>query len=143
MFVAGYPRHDAVRASDGRRLAAAVAFPVRVAGIDYRPVGLPAPLRPPMSELPFVLPPQYPPLQPVPANAPRLRLRFTLPVLPTTATADAFEVLLMRSPIETLMPRSVRVVPSRLPDDFPGSTVEIDLGGLMRQDGSGPVALKS
>src|SRR5262245_31829978 len=141
LFVAGYPRHDAVRAGDGRRLAAAVAFPVRVAGVDYRPVGLPAPLRPPMTELPFVLRTQDPPLQMVPANAPRLRLRFTLPVWPKTAAPDAFEVLLMRNPIETLIPRSVRVVPSRL-DDFPGSTVEIDLGGLMRQDGSGPAGLK-
>jgi hypothetical protein len=69
LFVAGYPRHDAVRASDGRRLAAAVAFPVRVAGIDYRPVGLPAPLRPPMSELPFVLRPQDPPVE----RCPRMR----------------------------------------------------------------------
>ena len=142
LFVAGYPRHDAVRASDGRRLAAAVAFHVRVAGLRDRPPGLPAPLRPPMTELPFVLRTQDPPLQMVPANAPRLRLRFTLPVLPTTAAAESFEVLLMRNPIETLMPRSVRVVPSRLPDDIPGSTVEIDLGGLLRQDGSGPVALK-
>ena len=142
LFVAGYPRHDAVRASDGRRLAAAVSYNVRVARVDYRPPGLPAPLRPPMTELPFVLRPQDPPLQTVPANAPRLRLRFTLPVLPMTAVPDAFEVLLMRKPLETLMPRSVRLVPSRLPDDMPGSTVEIDLGGLMRQDGSGPVSLK-
>ena len=142
LFVAGYPRHDAVRASDGRRLAAALVFNVRVAGLEYRPPGLPAPLRPPMTELPFVLRNQEPPLQTVPANAPRLRLRFTVPVLPTTAVAEAFEVLLMRNPLETLMPRSVRVVPSRLPDEIIGSTVEIDLGGLMRQDGSGPVSLK-
>jgi len=143
LFVAGYPRHDAVRASDGRRLAAAVAFHVRVAGLEYRPPGLPAPLRPPPSELPFVLRNQDPQQQMVPANAPRLRLRFTLPVLPTTAVAEAFEILLIRIPLETLMPRSVRVVPSRLPEDIPGSTVEIDLGGLMRQDGSGPVSLKT
>lgn len=142
LFVAGYPRHDAVRASDGRRLAAAVAFHVRVAGLGYRPPGLPAPLRPPMTELPFVLRNQDPLPQMVPANAPRLRLRFTLPVLPTTAVAEAFEVLLMRTPLETLVPRSVRVVPSRLPDEITGSTVEIDLGGLMRQDGSGHVSLK-
>ncbi|HEX6811080.1 MAG TPA: Ig-like domain-containing protein [Planctomycetota bacterium] len=142
LFVAGYPRHDAVRANDGRRLAAAVAFQVRVAGLGYKPPGLPAPLRPPPTELPFVLRNQDPPLQTLPADAPRIRLRFTVPVLPSTAVAEAFDILLLRNPLETLVPRSVRVVPSRLPEDFPGSTVEIDLGGMTRPDGTGPVSLK-
>lgn len=135
LLVAGSPRPDAVRAVDGRRLAAAAAFAVRIADRDDRPSALPAPLRPPGAEVPFVL--RTPAtVQQLPADAPRLQLHFSQPLLPSSVVADAFDILLLGTPIETLLPRSVRVVRSRL-DDLPGSTVEIDLGALPRRAGDG------
>lgn len=130
--IAGMPRPDAVRAVDGRRLNAPVALPFRVAGRDEAPPGLPAPLRPPASELPFVLRAPEGLLQ-LPADAPRLRLEFTQPVLPASVTAAAFEVTLLdRPPFEALRPRSVRVVPprrdARRSDELDGAAIEIDLG---------------
>ncbi|MEO6595889.1 MAG: Ig-like domain-containing protein [Planctomycetota bacterium] len=126
LFVAGYPRHDAVRAADGRRLAAAAAFEVHVASLDQRPLGLPAPLRPTSIDMPFLLRRSEAP-QSLPADAPRLRLHFTLPVLPTSVAVESFEILLLSNIKEALIPRSVRVVTSRF-DEIPGSSVEIDLG---------------
>lgn len=130
--IAGMPRPDAVRSLDGRRLAAPAALSFRVAGRDAAPPGLPAPLRPPASELPFVLRAPEGLLQ-LPADAPRLRLDFTQPVLPSSVTADAFEITLLdQPPFETLKPRSVRIVPprrsGRRSDELDGAAVEIDLG---------------
>jgi hypothetical protein len=57
-------------------------------------------------------------------------------VLPSTATAGAFRIHRMRpNNSEELIPRSIRVVTSRL-DEYPGSTVEIDLGTTPRVVGS-------
>lgn len=127
LLVAGSPRPDAVRASDGRRLAAPRVYEVRIAGTDYRAPGLVAPLRPPASELPFVLRPAETP-QSVAADRPRLRLHFTLPLLPSTVDVDSF-VVRFAPDSERLRPRSARVVRSRL-DTYDGSTVEIDLGAV-------------
>jgi hypothetical protein len=134
LVVAGYPRPDAIRASDGRRLAAAHSYTMRTATREAPGHGLPAPLRPPDTGLPFLLRP-WTALQVLPADAPRLRLHFTLPVLPSTATAAAFRIQRMRPTSEDLLPRSIRVVTSRL-DEYPGSTVEIDLGTTPRVLGS-------
>jgi hypothetical protein len=131
LVVAGYPRPDALRAADGAWLEAPAAFDVRIASLSARPAGLPAPLRPPPSDLPFALPSPTVPL-PLAADAPRLRLHFTLPVLPPTVTVDAFEVVLLRSPLEVLRPRSVRLTSSRA-DAHPGCVVEIDLGSTPRR----------
>lgn len=134
LLVAGCPRPDAVRALDGRRLAEAAAFEVRAAARDELPAGLPAPLRPPSSDLPFAL--QTPEVsQQLPADAARALLHFTLPVLPGSVTEDAFRILRfqrMGEPPERLLPRSVRIVTTRF-DEFPGSSVEIDLGSLPRR----------
>ena len=138
LVVAGSPRPDAVRSIDDRRLPATIAFDVRIATLDQAPAGLPAPLRPPAGDLPFVLRGSEGLL--LPADAPRLQLHFTRPVLPASASASAFEVLLLDTPsMETLWPRSVRVLASRL-DELPGCTVEIDLGALPRR-GSGKPAV--
>lgn len=135
LMVAGSPRPDAVRAADGRRLADAAAYPVRIADRDDRPLGLPAPLRPPANDLPFVL---REVLQQLPADAPRLRLQFTQPLLPASVTAGAFEITSLEGgpPFAELVPRSVRVVPPQLssgrPEDPVGAVVEIDLGATPR-----------
>lgn len=128
LHIAGNPRPDAVRSADGARLASTVAYDFRVAATTDRPNGLPAPLRPPVDDVPFVL--KEPDVtQQLAADSPKLLLHFTQPVLPTSVQPDAFEVLLQRSSPVALLPRSVRVVTSRL-DHLPGSTVEIDLGAV-------------
>lgn len=137
--VAGMPRPDAIRSLDGRRLAAPAALPFRVAGREDAPPGLPAPLRPPTSELPFVLRAPEGLLQ-LPADAPRLRLEFTQPVLPSSVTVDAFEITLLdQPPFEALAPRSVRIVPprrsGRRSDELDGAAVEIDLGSTPSRAG--------
>lgn len=142
LVVAGYPRPDGVRAADGRRLDAMHAFALRTAGPG--PYGdLPAPLRPPGTDLPFMLAVFDPP-QLLPADAPTLRLHFMLPVLPETARPEAFAVQLV-SPgrRRRLEPRTARIVPSPL-DQFAGSTIEIDLGAEPRViDGGPPVSLRA
>jgi hypothetical protein len=75
------------------------------------------------------------------ADAPRLQLHFTLPVLPTSVVPGAFLIQRLGSPLEPIVPRSVRVITSRL-DDFPGSTVEIDLGTTPRRVGGGLCPLR-
>ena len=138
LLVAGSPRPDAVRSADGRWLASAAAFDLRIAGVHDRPDGLPAPLRPPPHELPLLL--QTAELsQQLPADEPRLRLHFTQPLLPASVRAQAFEITLFGGALEELVPRHVRVVPSRL-DDLHGSTVEIDLGAWPERGRGGPPA---
>ncbi|MBM4062495.1 MAG: hypothetical protein FJ265_15570 [Planctomycetes bacterium] len=130
LLVAGYPRPDALRSAAGRRLAAAHAFEFRTAAtVPGR-----APLRPLATGLPFLLR-NYDAPQSLPADAPRLRLHFTLPVLPGSATADSVCVQWLGTvnPVP-IQPRSVRIVPSRL-DEFPGSTVEVDLGPVPQLEG--------
>lgn len=128
LHIAGNPRPDAVRSADGARLGSSVAYEFRAAATTDRPNGLPAPLRPPADDVPFVLKDPDVTLQ-LAADSPKLLLHFTQPVLPTSVRADAFEVLLNRSTPVALLPRSVRVVTSRL-DNLPGSTIEIDLGAV-------------
>jgi len=145
--IAGMPRPDAIRAIDGRRLTAPVALPFRVAGRDDAPSGLPAPLRPPANELPFVLRPPDGLLQ-LPADAPRLRLDFTQPVLPSSVSVGAFEITLLdQPPFETLTPRSVRIVPprrsGRRSDELDGAAVEIDLGAAPARAGGEPRPLRA
>lgn len=128
LWIAGSPRPDAIRSLTGVRLQSSVAYEFRVANAADRPNGLPAPLRPSGDDVPFLLnAPEVPP--PLAADAPRLLLHFTQPVLPTSVRPEAFEVLLHRLTPVALQPRSVRLVTSRL-DHRPGSTVEIDLGAL-------------
>ena len=141
LLLAGMPRPDAIRATDGRRLSNSIALDLQVAGLDQAPNGLPLPLRPPGVDLPFLL--ADVPLQ-LPASSPRAQLHFTLPVLPTSVTPGAFEVLLLREgDLQPLAVRSVRLLTSRL-DEFPGSTIELDLGARARtSDGRGEVELRS
>lgn len=141
LVVASYPRPDAVRAVDGRRLAAAPTLGFRTA--EFGPVQtangrLPAPLRPPSTELPFLQHRQLPGdiASRLPADAPRLRLHFTLPVLPTTVRPEAFIVHLAQ-PQQRLEVRRARLLTAPL-DQHPGSTVELDLGSEPRLHGGGP-----
>jgi hypothetical protein len=128
LHIAGNPRPDGVRSADGARLGSSVVYEFRIAATTDHPNGLPAPLRPAGDDVPFVLKQPDVTLQ-LAADSPKLLLHFTQPVLPTSVRADAFEVLLQRSTPAALMPRSVRVVTSRL-DHLPGSTIEIDLGAV-------------
>jgi hypothetical protein len=140
LLLAGSPRPDAIRAADDRRLSSTRALPVRIARRDEAPPGLPAPLRPPGVDLPFLLRAPDAQFLQIPANAPRLQLHFTQPVLPPSAVPAAVDVMLL-SELCPLVPRSVRVLTSRL-DEFPGSTIEVDLGPRPRRaDGSGEVVL--
>lgn len=140
LFLAGSPRPDAVRAADGRRLLAPSTWWIRIADDAQRPAGLSSLLRPPATDLPFLLrTPEVPQLLPV--DAPRLRLHFTLPVLPTSVSPDAVTIRLLRN-LAVLRPRGMRVVTSRL-DQFPGSTLEIDLGSLPPLLDGGNVALRA
>lgn len=147
LLVAGAPRPDAVRSLDGRRLAAATAFPVRIAGAADRPAGLVAPLRPATNGIPFVLRPHDQVAQPLPADAPRLWLYFTQPLLPASVTPAAFQIhVLGTRGLERLVPRLVRILPPRLQSprlEAPlGSIVEIDLGALpQRADGASALPL--
>lgn len=141
LLIAGCPRPDAVRAADGRWLDAVASYDVHVAELTDRPAGLPSVLRPPASDLPFLLRAPDVPLQ-LAADAPRLQLHFSLPVLPSSLTADAFEIQLLKGRLEELRPRSVRAITSPF-DELPGSSVEIDLGALpQRVDGTPPLALR-
>jgi len=133
LTLVGAPRPDALRASDGRRLAGPRAFDVKIAPRDHRAPGLVAPLRPVAEDLPFVVRPVNVP-QVVAADSPRLRLHFTLPVLPASVATNAFDVRFAPNG-ERIRPRSVRVVRSRA-DEFDGSTVEIDLGALPGLEGT-------
>ncbi len=131
--IAGFPRPDALRAADGRRLAAGLVLPFRAADRDHREAGLPAPLRPLANEVPLLLR-HTDTTQELPADAPVLRLHFTQPLLPASATAAAFEIQSLRDMVR-LVPTRVRIVTSSL-DSHPGCTVEVDLGGLpLRGDG--------
>jgi hypothetical protein len=139
--IAGSPRPDAVRAQDGRRLAAPVVLAFRAAARDEAPPDLAVPLRPPANDLPFLLRP-VDGIPQVPADAPRLSLAFTQPLLPSSVVPAAFEVTLLdQPPFTALAPRSVRILPPRLPSaagEVAGSVVEIDLGAEpQRADGSG------
>ncbi|MEC9047368.1 MAG: Ig-like domain-containing protein [Planctomycetota bacterium] len=127
--LAGQPRPDSIRSSAGQLLDAAVTYDVYVAERGFAAPGLPSILRPAASDLPFLMRRPEVPL-PVASDAPRLQVHFTLPVLPSTVTVDAFRVQLLGSAAE-IVPRTARVLHSPI-DDFPGSTVELDLGPLPR-----------
>ncbi len=132
LLIAGSPRPDAVRARDGRRLDQPATFELRVAGLEDRPSGLPAPLRPVAADVPFVMHVPEAAL-PVPADEPRLQVHFSLPLLPSSVTSEAFEVTLLDgAAVEEIVPRRVRVVTWSL-DALPGSSVEIDLGAMPRR----------
>lgn len=129
--VAGFPRIDCIRGTSGQRLAVGLQKTFRTADQSTKPSSLPAPLRPiGDGQLPFlVVGPGAEPTLPV--DSPRLRLRFSLPVLPQSLTVDAFQVLLVRPasgtgsrPVE-LLPIDVRVASI---DDLQGCTVELNLG---------------
>ncbi|MBL8729980.1 MAG: Ig-like domain-containing protein [Planctomycetes bacterium] len=139
LLVAGSPRSDALRATDGRLLATPSTWQVRIAAEHQRPPGLVSLLRPLAVEMPFLLrPPDLP--QRLPVDAPRLLLHFTLPLLPTAVTPEAVTIRLLRN-LAVLQPRGLRVVTSRL-DQFPGCTLEIDLGSQPLLAKGGTVALR-
>jgi hypothetical protein len=139
LVLAGNPRPDALRSQQGRRLPQTEAIEFEAAAVA--PPGLPAPLRPPATELPFV---QHTAdaLQQIPVDAPRLQIHFSQPVLPGSASSQAIEVMLIRQPFVELAPRSVHLVTASI-DSHPGSTLEIDLGASPRRAGSGePIELQ-
>lgn len=140
LALAGYPRPDGLRAVDGQRLPAAQRWTFRTAATGSGE-GLPAPLRPPPGDLPFLLRPAEPRYLPV--DAPRLRLDFTLPLLPASVSAAGFSIQLVRRSVVPITPRTVRVVPvPATVAEYPGCTVEIDLGTEpLAQDDGRPIRL--
>lgn len=135
LVLAGMPRVDRIRSENGHSLDHRTSFEVFVANRGQAPEGLPAILRPSASDLPLGLRTSDV-LQHVAADAPRLQLHFTLPILPSSLRREAFRIRVLEAGV--LVPRSVRVVTSPLDDpDLPGSTVEIDLGSLpQHEDGT-------
>ena len=132
----GRGRVDRVKSQDGRRsLPDLHSFDIYIADRNQAPVGLPSILRPPASDLPLMMRTSDGPVH-VAADVPRLLLHFTLPILPTSLRSEAFRIRLQDGGI--LVPRGVRAVPSPFDKlDFPGSTVEIDLGSVPRlEDGT-------
>jgi hypothetical protein len=127
--IAGYPRH-AMRSLDGRILFSSFAQKFRTVPFDTRPLGLPSPLLPVVTSLPFLLTVSDA-IQPLASDQPRLQLHFTRPILPTSLNPEAFVIELMpRQPkLVRILPRQVRLLPTMtLFDEHPGCTVEIDLG---------------
>ncbi|MBL9079834.1 MAG: Ig-like domain-containing protein [Planctomycetes bacterium] len=130
--LAGSPRPDAIRSVDGRRLAAAKVWSIPIAATG--PL-----LRPLAPDVPFLL--RLPDLpQPVPMDAPRLRLHFTQPLLPSSVLPESVQVRLLRN-LEVLVPRSVRVLTTPRIDPYPGCTLEVDLGSQPRLAAGGTLAL--
>lgn len=117
LFVAGSPAPGCGSGRDGRRLAAPSTWQIRIADAGQRPAGFVSLLRPPAAEVPFQLLSTPYGAQLLPVDAPRLRLHFTLPLLPTAVTPDAVTIRLLRN-LAVLRPRGLRVVTSRL-DQFP------------------------
>jgi hypothetical protein len=143
LVVAGFPRIDCVRGTDGSRLAAGVQRAFRTATRDAVPGGLPAPLRPVADpSVPFLV--DVSGTGTLPADNARLRLRFSLPVLPASLGPDAFQVQLVRMStgrVETpteLVPGDVRALGI---DDFHCCTVELDLGTRLTDRRGAPVQL--
>jgi hypothetical protein len=141
----GYPRLDGVRGADGAMLQSWSTLFRTADAAEARALGLPAPLRPLTgSELPFLLIPAAD-FQPLPADAPRLLLHFSLPILPVGLHSDAVEVCVLRraSPIR-LEPQGIRIAPTNAGiDRYPGCTLELDLGSVPKVRGSGePLALR-
>lgn len=132
LVIAGLPRPDAVRASDGRSLD-------RGWNLEFHTVSPSSPafqqLRPLDPGLPFLLRP-YETLQSLPADDPRLLLHFTLPVHPASVRIESVRVQRLGDQVERLIPRAVKVVTAAR-DEYPGSTVEIDLGGQVIASGGG------
>jgi len=139
LHLGGQPRFSRIRAEGGGSLSETTSFDVYVAKRDQAPDGLPAILRPLASDLPLMLRVSEVPLH-VAADAPRLQMHFTLPVLPTSLSAEAFRIRLY-NPGAILVPRSVRIVSSPV-DDHYGSTVEIDLGAVPQTEDGRQVRLK-
>lgn len=136
--VAGSPRADAVRATDGRRLEAPASWSFRVVDLG---AGAPnAVLRPPAIDVPFLL--RTPEVhQELPVDAPRLRMHFTSPLLPTRVSPDALTIRLLRDRQE-LRPRALRVATTPRLDPFPGCTLEVDLGAEPRLADGGATLLQ-
>ncbi len=135
LVVTGYPRADGVRAQRGQLLREGVQHSFHIASFDG--TGGVAPLRPLNAETrPFLLRPSDVGSAPLPVDDARLQLHFTLPLLPPSVTAAAFEMRLLRSlparEFEFIEPRAVRLLPQQPVDDCPGSTVEIEFGAQVR-----------
>lgn len=130
--LSGYPNADGVAAADGRRLSANYRRTFRTLPRDTSALGLPSPLLPVApASMPFLMIPVTG--GSLAAGNPRPRLHFTLPVLPSSLTLEAFAVKRFRfvgghQEIVPLSPRGARLL-SDPRDEHPGSTVELDLDG--------------
>ncbi len=126
--VAGWPGTDTVRALDGAPLKTSLARAFRITSVADLGSEYPSPLLPPAGEFFWPAPTELDRL--IGVEDLRCAMHFTLPVLPTTVTPEAFDVRLFRfrGPEEgvQLAPRSVRLLSRPRPlDEHPGSTVEL------------------
>jgi hypothetical protein len=145
LTLVGFPRPDGLRSVDGARLQTWSTTFRTADAAESRALGLPAPLRPVTgSELPFLMIPAGD-FQPLPADAPRLYLHFSLPILPIGLRSEAVEVAVLRraNPVR-LEPQGIRIAPVTAGiDRRPGCTLEVDLGSVPRVRGSGePITLR-
>ncbi|GAB4161453.1 MAG: hypothetical protein Fur0037_28070 [Planctomycetota bacterium] len=133
LTIRGFPGPIAVTSADGSMLESHFERRFRTLPADTTALGQPSPLRPvDGGTIPFLLVPVTGIA--LPEGNPRPRLRFTLPVLPSSVRLESFRVRRFRfgsfgrHRLQGIVPRSVRVCSDAL-DEYPGSSIEVDLGG--------------
>ncbi len=141
VLVAGYPRPGGLRAADGRMLQRGLSFTYRTARKDAASEGFPTPLLPIAGgTIPFVL--QAPPApQWLPLDQPRLRMQFTLPVLPSSLSLAAFDVALVKreqgAQVLRVEPATCRLVGADpVLGTLPGAAVELGFRRELRVVGA-------
>lgn len=140
VLVAGYPRPGGLRAADGRMLQEGRSFTFRTVLRDASSQGFPTPLLPVAGgSIPFVLQSPTAP-QSLPLDQLRLRMQFTLPVLPSSLSLAAFDVALVKrdqgAQVLHVEPATCRLVGADpLLGTLPGTAVELGFRREVREVG--------
>ncbi|MEY3160020.1 MAG: Bacterial Ig-like domain [Planctomycetota bacterium] len=141
VLVAGYPRPGGLRAADGRMLQEGRSHTFRTVQRDAAAQGFPTPLLPVAGgTIPFVLQ-SNPAPQWLPLDQPRLRMQFTLPVLPSSLSLGAFDVALVKreqgAQVLRVEPATCRLVGADpLLGTMPGTAVELGFRRELRVAGT-------
>ena len=146
VLVAGYPRPGGLRAADGRMLQQGLNVSFRTVGRDASAQGHPTPLLPVAGgTIPFVLQSATAP-QWMPLDQPRLRMQFTLPVLPSALSLGAFDVALVKraqgSQVLRVEPATCRLLGADpVLGTLPGTVVELGFRRELRVAGAEGTAM--
>lgn len=141
VLVAGYPRPSGLRAADGRMLQTGCSFTFRTVRRDASAQGFPTPLLPLAGgAIPFVLQSAAAP-QWLPLDQPRLRMQFTLPVLPSSLSFGAFDIALVKreqgAEVLHVEPATCRLVGADpVLGTLPGAAVELGFRRELRVVGT-------